>query len=143
MGTRSLTVIKDENDEEIVVMYRQMDGYLSGHGKELKEFLDGFYIVNGYTQEDSKSEKAANGMSCLAGQLIAHFKKGIGGFYLEKAGTRDVGEAYVYTVYCDANSESWNLVKAKPKHFLNIKVESENVIYDGPVSKFDPDQEHE
>lgn len=145
MGTRCLTVIKDENNEEIVVMYRQMDGYPSGHGKDLKEFLDGFYVVNGYTQEDSKSEKAANGMSCLAGQLIAHFKTGIGGFYLEKAGTRDCGESYIYTVYCDANPESWGKPQgSKPKHFLNIKVEHfENVIYDGPVSTFDPEQEYE
>lgn len=139
MGTRCLTVIKDENDEEIVVMYRQLEGYPSGHGKDLKEFLDGFYIVNGYTVKDKESEKVANGMSCLAAQLIAHFKTGIGDFYLEKANTRDIDEAYIYTIYC--NSESWNF--AKPKYFLNIKVESENVIYDGPVSEFDPNQEYE
>lgn len=135
MGTRCLTVIKDENDEEIVVMYRQMDGYPSGHGKDLKEFLDGFYIVNGITNKDN--EKAANGMSCLAGQIIAHFKTGIGSFYIEKAGSRDMDEEYIYTVYCDVNP-------VRQKDFLNIKVENfENVIYDGPVSTFDPDKEYE
>ena len=35
MGTRSLTTfIDDHNDNEIVVMYRQMDGYPETHGKE-------------------------------------------------------------------------------------------------------------
>lgn len=40
MGTRSLTVFIDEhNDKEIVVMYRQMDGYPEGHGQDLVDFL--------------------------------------------------------------------------------------------------------
>ena len=51
MGTRSLTFVYEKYGNKqlpIINMYRQMDGYPSGHGAELAEFLNGFNIVNGY-----------------------------------------------------------------------------------------------
>lgn len=98
MGTRSLTRLYNEDKQEICVLYRQMDGYPSGHGKELASFLEGFKIVNGYNP-DLKG-KRANGAACLAVQIIAHFKDGVGSFYLYPAGTDDMGEEYVYAVEC-------------------------------------------
>ena len=48
MGTRSLTVFTDAHNKEIVVMYRQYDGYIEQHGKQLGEFLQQFdEVVNG------------------------------------------------------------------------------------------------
>ena len=41
MGTRSLTFVY-EGEKPIVNMYRQFDGYPSGHGAELAEFLNSF-----------------------------------------------------------------------------------------------------
>jgi hypothetical protein len=38
MGTRSLTFVYEEN-KPVVNMYRQYDGYIEGHGRELAEFL--------------------------------------------------------------------------------------------------------
>lgn len=101
MGTRSLTIVNDyglkrREDGEIVVMYRQYDGYPDGHGSELAEFLDGLKIVNGIGA--NTPEKAANGMDCLAAQIVAHFKKDIGGFYLYPSGTRAAGEEYIYLI---------------------------------------------
>lgn len=95
MGTRSLTVIKDGR-KEICTLYRQMDGYPEGHGKELSEFLSGFRVVNGYSSMDT--DKVANGISCLAAQVIAHFKDGVGMFYLYPPGSRDMDEEYIYVV---------------------------------------------
>ena len=96
MGTRSLTIMQDSWDhKEIAVMYRQFDGYPSGLGVELAEFLSGFRIVNGITD---KIGKVANGGSCLAAQIVAHFKDEVGNVYLEPAGTRNCGEEYVYIV---------------------------------------------
>ena len=97
MGTRSLTVFVDGGNE-LVVMYRQYDGYPSGHGVELAEFLAGMVLVNGYQAEDPR--RIANGINCLAAQVIAHFKaqSPVGGFYLYPAGTRDCGEEFVYEV---------------------------------------------
>jgi hypothetical protein len=97
MSTRSLTIIKAEH-EEIVVMYRQSDGYPEGHGQDLAKFLTGIRLTNGISL--ANKGRTANGMSCLAAQIVLHFKTdfGVGGIYLYKAGTRGCGENYHYEV---------------------------------------------
>lgn len=95
MGTRCLTFVHDGEDT-LINMYRQFDGYPSGHGRELAEFLSGFEIVNGYNE---KKEKLANGMGCLAAQIISHFKVGVGGFYMEPVTATDCSQDYEYHVY--------------------------------------------
>lgn len=98
MGTRSLTYVFD-NETPVVCMYRQFDGYPTGHGSELAAFLDGFEVVNGFNE---KKPKLANGMGCLAAQMIAFFKVGVGGFYLEPVELgQDVCQDYEYHVYRD------------------------------------------
>lgn len=108
MGTRSLTIVRDEDDREILTLYRQFDGYPEGgHGEELARFLNGFEVVNGITSYDVK--KLANGAGCLAAQIVAKFKRPtksydgkrqgpVGNFYIYPAGSRNVGEEYIYTV---------------------------------------------
>lgn len=98
MGTRSLTRFHNENKEDICVLYRQFDGYPEGHGKELAAFLEGFTIVDGYNP--AMKGKVANGAACLAAQVITHFKKGVGNFYLYPAGSDDLDEEYIYDVEC-------------------------------------------
>lgn len=87
MGTRSNTVVRERygaNAEfkPILNMYGQMDGYPSGHGLALAGFLTGLKIVNGIGL-NKPEQRIANGPGCLAAQLVAHFKEGVGGFYLE------------------------------------------------------------
>jgi hypothetical protein len=93
MGTRSTTKIVDERGITLCNMYRQYDGYFSGHGLELAEFLDGKEVINGISGQSM--EVAANGMGCLAAQMIAHFKTDIGGIYLDSP---DATEEYNYIV---------------------------------------------
>ena len=95
MGTRSLTFVY-EGDKPIVNMYRQFDGYPSGHGSELAEFLMSGKMVNGYS---SKTEKQFNGMGCLAAQMIAEFKDGVGGFYIHAVTDTDCWQDYEYHVF--------------------------------------------
>jgi hypothetical protein len=136
MGTRSLTVIKDEK-QEIAVLYRQYDGYPSGHGLELADFLKPFTVVNGLS---GNKTNIANGMPCLAAQIIAHFKSEPGQFYLHAAGSRDLGEEYIYTVYYH-NKTLCLKVQAGAMTFFGLpgsKQDSMNVIYDGPVANFEP-----
>lgn len=99
MGTRCLTFVYD-GDKAVINMYRQFDGYPEGHGQELAEFLTSFdEIVNGYSPGDSR--RIANGMGCLAAQLIAHFKDSVGGFYIHAVTDTDCWQDYEYHVYED------------------------------------------
>jgi hypothetical protein len=99
MGTRSLTFVYD-GDEPMINMYRQFDGYPSGHGSELATFLNSFdAIVNGISVGDTR--RIANGMGCLAAQLIAYFKIDAGGFYIYPVTAKDCGQDYEYHVYED------------------------------------------
>lgn len=126
MGTRSLTIMTEAFDtaspvEEIAVLYRQYDGHLDSHGQELAEFLSEFTIVNGIGLTEER--KVANGGSCLAAQIVAHFKTGAGGFYLHPAGTRDADEEYRYTVLAIPGDPIW--LKAEEGYGSNWKTRFE------------------
>ena len=120
MGTRSLTFVYDETATPIVCMYRQYDGYLSGHGSDLNDFLSSFAaIVNGIDSRETR--KVANGMGCLAAQMVAHFKVGAGGFYLHPTDlNQDSGQEYEYHIFQD------NIVVKDPV----------DVIFDGSWEEF-------
>lgn len=98
MGTRSLTFVY-EGKTPILNMYRQFDGYVSGHGQELAEFLMSGKMVNGIPV--GSDELFFNGMGCLAAQLICNFKKGSGGFYIYPVDSTDCWQEYEYHVYED------------------------------------------
>ena len=104
MGTRSLTRVFEkwedtkgkEKRQAIMCMYRQYDGYPSGHGQDLAQFLEPFTIVNGIGLDDKR--KIANGMGCLAAQLIAHFKDCPGNIYLYATDAKDCWQEYEYEI---------------------------------------------
>jgi len=131
MGTRSLTILQDswEDHNEIVVMYRQFDGYPDGHGAELAKFLEPITIVDGLSLDADMS--VANGGDCLAAQVVAHFKRAPGGIYLHPAGTRGCWEEYIYTVTPSTNDGTINL---KVEEIFHSK--DDEVLYDGPVGGF-------
>ena len=97
MGTRSLTFVYD-GDVPVINIYRQYDGYPSGHGHELAQFLDSKTLVNGYGEQNSVE---ANGMGCLAAQLIVQLKHGVGGIYIYPVASTDCFQDYEYHVYED------------------------------------------
>ena len=97
MGTRSLTFVYD-GDVPVINIYRQFDGYPSGHGHELAQFLDSKTLVNGYGEQNSAE---ANGMGCLAAQLIVQLKHGVGGIYIYPVSSTDCWQDYEYHVYED------------------------------------------
>ena len=102
MGTRSNTLVYDEyhgNDSavQILNLYRQHDGYVEGHGAELLKFLEPMTIVNGIT---TGLTNIANGSGCLAAQLVSHFKKKIGDFYIMAPLDKDeFDNEYTYKIY--------------------------------------------
>lgn len=96
MGTRCLTYVY-EGKTPLMCLYRQFDGYPSGHGAELADFLNKIEVFNGIPGKPKMGE-FANGMGCLAAQLIGHFKKSVGGFYIHSV-ENGVGVDYEYHVY--------------------------------------------
>jgi hypothetical protein len=123
-------------------MYRQMDGYPTGHGAELKDFLKEMKVVNGLSL--GGQGRVANGMGCLACQVVGHFKQGKpGGFYLDAAGTRDCGEEYVYTLRNMKNGNINLQVRAGCVTFFGMpgtKEENMGLVYDGDIRKFNPEK---
>ena len=98
MGTRCLTYVY-EGKTPLMCLYRQFDGYPSGHGAELADFLNKIEVGNGIA-DNPKMGKFANGMGCLAAQLVTHFKKSVGGFYIHLV-TDSGGVDYEYHVYAN------------------------------------------
>ncbi len=92
--------------------------------------LEDRVVVNGYTMED-KERRNFNGMSCLAAEVVAHFKDGIGGAYIQSLDEGYVG-SYDYTISCIGDGKD-----SKPQR-LKIKMQSYGkVVYDGLVDDFD------
>lgn len=133
MGTRSLTRVIC-GDKHYVNIYRQMDGYPSGHGAELAEFLDNMVIVNGYSPSTPK--KAANGAGCLAAQLVAALKDGIGSIYLEPAAETDCNQDYEYIIALVEEPESKDPYDKTYQIMVEVLNYEQRRIFNGTVAEF-------
>ena len=130
MGTKSNTVIYDEYFDadlnagvQILNLYRQHDGYVEGHGAELLAFLEPMTIVNGIT---TGLTNIANGSGCLAAQLVAHFKKRVGDFYIMAPLGEENENDYTYKIYVSGGPE-----------YITMEVwEYDDLIFSGNVSEF-------
>lgn len=123
MGARSNTVFVDDG-RQLVNVYRQMGGYIDGHGLELAEFLNGLSMTNGLTGSDD----VANGVPCLAAQFIASFKTGPGSIYIDGPIT-NLHNGYTYVV-----SGGLEGMDAKP---LTVDIfEFDTHIFSGTVEQF-------
>ena len=107
MGTRSTYRIIEEystgkkvkkvKQNEICLIYRQYDGYPTGHPLETAEWLAGGQVVNGLRLGEEKL--VFNGAGCLAAQLIAKFKDGPGNTYIHNLKSRgESWEDYLYDI---------------------------------------------
>ncbi len=129
MGTTAVTNFFDR-DKHLVTIYRQSDGYLSGHGKEIVDTFQGREFVNGMRGSDYT--KYVNGMGCAAALLIAALKNDLeaGNIYIVPPNPVRT-EDYEYTISGDTMN---------PEAGMMIKVTSYGeTLYDGPMSGFDPE----
>jgi hypothetical protein len=111
MGTRStyriIEQFKDEKKDKIVnneicLIYVQFDGYPSGHPLETAEWLSSGKVVNGYGASDTLQ---FNGAGCLAAQLVAKYKDGVGGTYIQSLKSRgNSWEDYLYDIIVKEDS---------------------------------------
>ena len=145
MGTRSLTFVYDSYKAKngrmvhrpIINMYRQYDGYPSGHGAELVAFLNQFHaITNGIAVGETR--RTANGMGCLAAQLVAHFKGDEAGqFYLYPVECTDCGQDYEYHIYQNKDNELCVRVKDRGFNMFGLTMsDKDECLFDGPLVRF-------
>ncbi len=134
MGTRSITRVIS-NSKPILTFYRQMDGYPSGHGKDMADFMAGITIINGYKSSHFAGTHA-NGSGCFAAQLVQKLKgRDLGSIYL--VSHDHDGEEYNYTITLerkDAGPGIWGHVD----YIAAVKCEGygKNDSYDGDLAGF-------
>lgn len=125
MGTRSVTRVHDKSGC-ILSMYAQYDGYPNGMGQELLDFINSKPFVNGIGSDSN----VFNGAGCFAAQLVAHFKKEAGGFYLTHP--KD-SQDYDYDIYFDYTGEGFEraekVTRITVSHFGKL-------IFDGAWENF-------
>lgn len=109
MGTRATyRVIEEWSDDrpeakvkkgqnKLLLMYLQYDGYPDGHPLDTAKWLARGVVVNGFGPNESALE--FNGAGCLAAQLVAKYKIGVGGTYLYDQKSRGwCWENYTYDI---------------------------------------------
>ena len=162
MGTRSLTIFTEKLDDaskEICVLYRQMDGYPTGHGRDLKECLSKAQLGNGIPGglDLSDGSKFFNGMSDLAVQTITRLKKieldreiesekVLGHITgkpksIEQMGDLRPGQFYLYKSGTRDCGEEYIYTVYSKDNVVCLQVNScyRGELYNGPVNDFDPD----
>ena len=145
MGTRSTVTFVDEDDEIILRLYRQFDGYPEGMGVDLADLLIDMKVGNGITGDwmadpndtpELREMKAAvyrrryaNGIHELACHVLVGLKLAspIGNVYVHSPKPDLEGEEYNYTIKvredgqplltCDRVTASLQLPKAWLKRF--------------------------
>jgi hypothetical protein len=101
MGTRSTIAFIDKRvakniyENEIVRIYQQYDGYPSGVGLKLANWLKDKTVVNGFSMNQTMDNGFCNGIGCMSAQFIHDFKTDIGGLYITD---HDDTEDYNYKV---------------------------------------------
>jgi len=146
MGTRSLTFVYDTYKAKngravhrpIINLYRQYDGYPEGHGAEIVEFLKQFTLVNGLPvgRGEATERRSANGMGCLAAQLVSNFKgSDAGQFYLYPTDAKDCGQDYEYHIYSNGPTFRVKVVNKGCNMFGLTMSDTNEVIFDGILAK--------
>lgn len=124
MSTRSLTSVKSRWGEgewrTHAVIYRHSDGYLTGHGEQLFEFLNGLEVVNGIKCE-GMPERWVNGPGELAAELVVHLWRLGCSPDLMDHGELEVGQEFHYEISVDYGP-SGGVIRL--------------VVYDGPMTFF-------
>jgi hypothetical protein len=139
MGTRFLTFVYEKYGQiqkPVVNMYRQFDGYPTGHGAELAEFLNGGRLVNGLIQTKTVEEVVFNGMGCLAASMVAHFKQTPGGFYIHPVDVTDCGQDYEYHVYDKSGKLYIEVYDCGCNMFGVSSSETHELVFKGNLKEF-------
>jgi hypothetical protein len=142
MGTRSITTFIETWEHEgkkrkqvLGTMYRQMDGYPEGMGKDLADYLKQGTLVNGIGLGKQETIQF-NGMGCLSASVVAHFKDGSGGIYLVVG--KNHGENYRYEIEGDYDKKEIVLRCFEVGYMKGSKyINKTRKIFEGSPKNFD------
>ena len=109
-------------DKIHVEIYNHYDSYPEGLGVDLSKFLNELKVVNGL---GDRTVRVANGMGCLAAQLVADMKTEPGQVYLYKPNEDKGWAEYVYYIWVAERKDIW----------LSIFDYYDNCIFVGKPSK--------
>tara|TARA_Y100001937_G_scaffold3659_1_gene4906 strand:- start:9834 stop:10316 length:483 start_codon:yes stop_codon:yes gene_type:complete len=143
MSTHALIIISNDdadtlrltNSYDYASIYIHFDGYPQGVGTELAEHLAGYRITAGISG-GVRTEKTANGMECLAAQVVGNLKEFVGNVYLTLNNDSFDDACVDYLYFISPAPET-------PDEYggsrVNIRVEAKTlgeVLFDGPVDDF-------
>jgi hypothetical protein len=127
-----------EKENVICAVYQQYNGYLSGVGKQIADFLEPIEIVNGISSYD---KPIANGIRCLAAQFIKKFKTEAGGLYIT---SHEDEQSYNYDIIVGWESSEF---LPKPTQPIVRVTSLGGKLFEGTVSEFvnflDEEQDNE
>jgi len=131
MSTRSLTIVRNPEGNTLLTLYKQSDGYPRHYGYYLAKLLAQVRMTHGLIQ-DRNLGHSANGLGCLAAQIVAKLKDAAGEVYL----VPEWDETNMYTrfVYIITTQEDHLTVKAL-EHTVGGNTDRKN-IFEGTVKDF-------
>ena len=138
MGTRSTLHITEEDGTHLASVYRQMDGYPTSMGNDIKTLLNNGNVElrNGFSRGD-KIPHQFNGMMCLGAFLIGALK-GVNSDIEEfsyKGATANIGKIYLTT---KKDRQAYDYFLTQVGNGVNLKVKTgRKTLFDGPLSEFD------
>ena len=142
MSTKSLTMLQDKNDQLHLVMYGARHGQPSIFGLDLKDFLVDYKVQDGIQPYDpivqTMTKYYADGVACLAAQIVAHFKRRIGDFYIYNS-TLDVPKEPDYWYYVTVKSE--DLITLELFQKIESQYAKRRLLFGGPIKNFNPEGE--
>lgn len=99
--SHSITLVRDSGKESPIIasIYKHTYGVYRDHGNELKMFMKDIRLLN-ETVTGESDRRIADGMGCLAAQLIKSLKKKPGEVYMIPTGMSQ-NEDFTYDVYTD------------------------------------------
>ena len=138
MGTRSTTKFIEKfedtktgktEERTICAIYQQFDGYPSGVGMQIAEFLKDIDVVNGMSG-DRTMGKVANGIGCLSAQYIALNKDEAGNLYMTNP---DDSQEYNYEIVVGWEGEGWNQKPTEPIIRVSVYTYDEETEEEGAL----------
>lgn len=132
-NTSCLIVIKDKwSPYDLLTIFTAHDGQPENMGMSLYHRFKNTKLV--YPAPISANLcDFANGMQCLAAQVVEYLKKEVGNCYIYPADSRNKGEQYIYTLYEKDNIPRMSVSKI----YSSVSFYGSETIFNNEISEFE------